>query len=327
MQELLTNALSNLSSPMILFFILGFIATMLKSDLEIPEAIAKGLAIYFMMAIGFKGGAEIAKSGLTNVVITSAMIALLLGSIIPVISYFVLHKIGKIDAVNSCAISAHYGSVSVVTFVTAISFLGSIEVDYSGFMVGMMAIMESPAIFISILMLRIVKRKENVESRLHYKDLIKESLFNASIVLLFGSMLIGYYSGNEGMEIVYPFFVTPFNGILTLFLLEMGMLAGKRIGEFRAVGIFLFIFGVTMPLINGIIAAILSLVIGLDIGDRLLFTVLSASASYIAAPAAVRLAMPQANPSYYITMSLAITFPFNIMFGIPVYYSLCNLLQ
>lgn len=328
MTELISNSLSNLSSPMILFFILGFIATIIKSDLVIPEVIAKILAIYFMMAIGFKGGVEISKTGLNNDVLYAGFIAIFIGVLTPIIAFLILKYIGKFDSVNSGAIAAHYGSVSVVTFVTAISFLQSLNVSFSGYMVGMMALMESPAIFISILLVRLFDptRAVKSKSRSNYQELIRESVFNASIVLLFGSMIIGYLSGVEGMLMMKPFFVDPFNGILTLFLLEMGMIAGNRISEFKVVGKFLFAFGIIMPVISGLIAVIITYLFELNLGDRLLFSVLSASASYIAAPAAVRLALPKANPSYYITLSLAITFPFNIIIGIPFYYYLCNLI-
>jgi hypothetical protein len=326
MAELLTNSLSNLSSPMILFFILGFIATIIKSDLVIPEVIAKILAIYFMMAIGFKGGVEISKTGLNNGVLYAGFISICIGVLTPIIAFLILKYVGKFDSVNSGAIAAHYGSVSVVTFVTAISFLQSLNVTFSGYMVGMMALMESPAIFISILLVRLFDSSRVVKLKSNYQELIRESIFNASIVLLFGSMIIGYLSGVEGMLMMKPFFVDPFNGILTLFLLEMGMIAGNRISEFKVVGKFLFAFGIIMPVISALIAVIITYLFGLNVGDRLLFSVLSASASYIAAPAAVRLALPKANPSYYITLSLAITFPFNIIVGIPFYYYLCNLI-
>lgn len=326
MTDLLSGSLNNLTSPMILFFILGFAATILKSDLEIPNAIGKTLSIYFMMAIGFKGGVELSKTGITNEVLISTLVALGIGLIIPILSFFVLFKILRMDVTNSGAIAAHYGSVSVVTFVTATTFLESSGINYQGYMVGMMALMESPAIFVSILLVRYLQKTKTTSSRGEIEDLVRESLFNASIVLLTGGLIIGFISGERGMEMVYPFFVQPFNGVLALFLLEMGMLAGKRIGEFREVGVPLFLFAIVMPVVNGSIAVLLASMAGLGEGDQVLFAVLSASASYIAAPAAVRLAIPQANPSYYITMSLAITFPFNIIIGIPLYIQIANIL-
>lgn len=325
--EFLSDALSNFSSPMILFFVLGFISTILKSDIEIPEVITKTLAIYFMIAIGLKGGFEINKSGIDANLYTSILNSLLIGFIVPVIAFLILKYVGKFDSTNSGAIAAHYGSVSVVTFVTAISFLNGKAENYNGYMVGMMALMESPAIFVALLLVRIFDSQKIDSLKSNSIDLLKESLFNASVVLLFGSLLIGLAVGEKGMSAVKPFFIDPFNGVLTLFLLDMGMIAGKRIGEFKAVGMFLFFFAIVMPVISAVVAIGLAEIFKFSVGDTLLFTVLSASASYIAAPAAVRIALPKANPAYYITMSLAITFPFNIIIGIPFYYYLINLIR
>ncbi len=325
--EFLSDAISNFTSPMILFFVLGFISTVLKSDIEIPEVITKTLAIYFMIAIGLKGGFEISKSGIDSNLYSSIINSLLIGIIVPVIAFLILKYVGKFDSTNSGAIAAHYGSVSVVTFVTAISFLNSKSELYSGYMVGMMALMESPAIFVSLFLVRIFNSEKIASLKSNTVDLLKESLFNASVVLLFGSLLIGLAVGEKGMEAVRPFFIDPFNGVLTLFLLDMGMIAGKRIAEFKAVGFFLFSFAIVMPVISALITVLLTKLFGFSVGDSLLFTVLAASASYIAAPAAVRIALPKANPAYYITMSLAITFPFNIIIGIPFYYFIINLVR
>lgn len=325
--DFLSDAISNFTSPMILFFVLGFISTVLKSDIEIPEVITKTLAIYFMIAIGLKGGFEISKSGIDSNLSSSIINSLLIGIVVPVVAFLILKYIGKFDSTNSGAIAAHYGSVSVVTFVTTISFLQSKSEIYNGYMVGMMALMESPAIFVSLFLVRIFNSEKIASLKSNTVDLLKESLFNASVVLLFGSLLIGFAVGEKGVTAVKPFFIDPFNGVLTLFLLDMGMIAGKRIAEFRAVGFFLFIFAIVMPVISALITILLTQLFGFSVGDSLLFTVLAASASYIAAPAAVRIALPKANPAYYITMSLAITFPFNIILGIPFYYFLINLIR
>lgn len=321
MSDFLQSAFNNLNSPPILFFILGFVATIIKSDLKIPESIAKALSIYFMMAIGFKGGVEIAENGLTQELFSSLALSIALGGFVPILAFYILKNLLKLDVINSGAIAAHYGSVSVVTFVTAAVFLDSSNVNYPGYMVGMMAVMESPAIFISLLMVSFYQRKTN-EKKFEVKEVVKESLFNASVVLLFGSLIIGYLSAEKGAQLTKPFFYDPFLGILTIFLLEMGMLAGTRISEFKRVGILLGAFGIFMPILGGIIGSFAATLLGLGIGASTLFGVLTASASYIAAPAAVRMALPKANPAYYITMSLAITFPFNIIFGIPVYFYL-----
>jgi hypothetical protein len=325
--ELLQNAFLNIKSPAILFFILGFFASIIKSDLKIPESIAKILSIYLMMAIGFKGGIEIEKSGASPELFSAVGITLAVGVLIPLLSFVILKKINKLDTINAGAIAAHYGSVSVITFVTASTFLDRELIAHDGFMVGMMALMESPAIFVSLLLVAYLAKKQTASAEFNIKEVVRESLFNGSVVLLFGSMIVGYLTGKDGYETTKPFFVSPFQGILTLFLLEMGLLAGKRIDEFKEVGISLGLFGILMPIFNGILGAVLASSIGLSVGSTTLFAVLTASASYIAAPAAVRLALPTANPSYYITMSLAITFPFNIVFGIPLYYSIANFLQ
>jgi uncharacterized protein len=327
LEDIFYNAVINLNSPPILFFILGFIATILKSDLKIPESIAKALSIYFMMAIGFKGGVEIMRSGWNDSLLSAAGLTLVLGSILPIIAFYILKGFLKLDIINSGAIAAHYGSVSVVTFVTATVFLGRNAIEFPGFMVGMMALMESPAIFMSLLLVSLNLNKDSNGSRIEMKEVVKESLFNASVLLLFGSLVIGYLTGEKGAELTHAFFYDPFQGILTIFLLEMGMLAGTRIGEFKRVGIKLALFAIVMPLISGAFGAVGATLIGLNIGSATLFAVLSASASYIAAPAAIRIALPKANPAYYITMSLAITFPFNIIFGIPLFYSLSEFLS
>lgn len=327
MIELFQNAFLNIKSPAILFFILGFFASVIKSDLKIPESIAKILSIYLMIAIGFKGGVEIEHSGFSSELVSAIGITLFAGILIPLISFVILRKLNKLDLINAGAIAAHYGSVSVITFVTASSFLDRELVAHDGFMVGMMALMESPAIFVSLLMVAYLGKKQSDSSKLNFKEVVRESLFNGSVILLFGSMIIGYLTGHDGYETTKPFLVLPFQGVLTLFLLEMGLLAGRRIDEFKEVGVSLGLFGILMPIFNGILGVTLAAAIGLSIGSATLFAVLTASASYIAAPAAVRLALPYANPSYYITMSLAITFPFNIVFGIPLYYSIAEILH
>lgn len=328
MQDLFTNALTNLNSPPILFFILGFIATVVKSDLNIPEVIAKGLSIYFMIAIGFKGGSELAKTGFTSDVLIAAVGSLFLGCLIPVFAFYILKLIIKVDETNAGAIAAHYGSVSVVTFVTAAAFLEKEGIRYDGFMVGMMALMESPAIFISLLLVRLSGKKEKNEAVAYQPgEIVKESLFNASVVLLTGSLIIGYSTGASGYEMAKPFFVTPFHGILTIFLLDMGMIAGRRISEFKTVGFPLGMFAIVMPIISALMAIVFGSIIDLSYGSTVLLSVLCSSASYIAAPAAVRMALPSANPAYYITMSLAITFPFNIIFGIPIYKWLTTIIH
>ncbi|MFA7287553.1 MAG: sodium-dependent bicarbonate transport family permease [Melioribacteraceae bacterium] len=324
MIEIFNSSLENFRTPVILFFILGFVASVLKSDLKIPDSIAKILSIYLMIALGFKGGVEISKNGSDLNLFLSIFLSLFIGLVIPIIVFFIIKKLLKNDITNAGAIAAHYGSVSVVTFITAVTFLERSSVHYEGFMVGMMALMESPAIFISLLLVRYFQKTTKNEFKI--KEIVKESLFNGSIVLLFGSLFIGIVSGEKGMALTKPFFVDPFQGVLTLFLLEMGMLAGRRIEEFSKMGIKLSAAAILIPLMNGTLASLLAVLIGFDTGTATLFAVLSASSSYIAAPAAVRMALPEANPSIYLTMSLAVTFPFNIIFGIPIYFIISEML-
>lgn len=322
--SLLGGALQNILSAPILFFILGFTASLLKSDLHIPEAVGKGLSIFFMMAIGFKGGVELAKTGLQPIVMYSSGIAILFGLLIPVAAFYILRKVFALDTTNSGAIAAHYGSVSVVTFVTCVAFLERSGIFTDGFMVGMMALMESPAILMALLLVRMTGDKGKENKSMDLKEVLSESLLNSSVVILTGSLLIGFITGEKGSLATKPFFVDPFYGILSLFLLDMGTLAARRIGEFRTVGPKLLLFAFLFPVLVAIPALLAARAIGLPEGSAVLFATLCASASYIAAPAAVRLALPAANPSYYLTMSLALTFPFNITIGIPVYLALAG---
>lgn len=318
MIDFLMAGIENLKHPAILFFILGFIATLIKTEIKFPEQIAKGLSYFLMIAIGFKGGAEIAKSGINESLFLSTGLSIFLASLIPVMAFFLLKTFLKTDAINAGALAAHYGSVSVVTFVTATAYLGRQSVDYSGFMVGMMAVMEFPAILIG---LGLAKYFGDIrEKEFDVKNLIRESLTNESVVILAGAMLIGFVSGENGYKLTRPLFVDAFPGILTFFLLEMGVLSAKKISDFRLAGVKIILFGIFFPLFNGIFAASICALLNISPGNATLFAVLAASSSYIAAPAAVRLVLPQANPSIYLTSSLAVTFPFNIILGIPVYY-------
>lgn len=318
MTEFLQQGLNNFTAPAILFFILGIVTALLKTSITFPDALSKTLSIYLMAAIGFKGGAEIARNGVSGDVVISVALAVALAVSIPVVAFYLLRNLLRVDTINSGAISAHYGSVSVVTFVTAMSFLEKEAAAYDGYMVGMMALMEFPAIFTGILLTSLYLSKK-ASSKGTLMRVLKDSVLNESVILLFGSLLIGFAAGDYGYKMVKPFFVDPFQGVLALFLLEMGLLAGSRFGEFKAVGAKLVAFAIIFPIINGLLGAALSGMLGLSAGNGALFGVLAASSSYIAAPAAVRMVLPTANPSYYITMSLAVTFPFNILFGIPLY--------
>lgn len=315
--------LSNLLIPAVLFFALGFLAQAVKSDLKFPPELAKALSIYLLLGIGLKGGVELSHANMSHAM-EAVVAALVLGFALPVIAYAILLA-GRIDKLNASAIAAHYGSVSAGTFLTAIAYLNAQQITYESYPVIMLAIMESPAIIVGLLLARFsrasVHAGEDNARENHMGELLRDAFTNGSVVLLFGAMLIGYVVKPNSLETITPFFGTLFMGALSLFLLEMGMEAGKRIGEFKRVGWFLVGFGVLMPLIGGVIGLLVGHYwLGFGEGGLLLVAVLGASASYIAVPPAMRLAIPEANPSYYLTLSLGVTFPFNVLVGIPLYH-------
>ncbi|MDX1961474.1 MAG: sodium-dependent bicarbonate transport family permease [Leptospiraceae bacterium] len=321
--EVLNSLTTSMSSPMVLAFILGLIATLLKSDLKFPDGWYLGLTAYLLFAIGMKGGVKLSLVNISDI-IKPASIAILICICIPIWSYFILKKIGKFDIANAAGIAAHYGSVSVVTFSEASSRLDLLKVDYEGFMPSLLAIMEIPAIIIALFIARIAKKNDINEEKVPIKKILHELLTGKGTILLVGGILIGIISGKKGYEQVMPLFDAPFKGILTLFLLEVGLVAGRRLGDLKKAGPFLILFGVLMPLIHGTIGIFLGSLVGLSLGGGTLFGVLCASASYIAAPASVRIALPEASPTYYLTASLAITFPFNVTIGLPIYYSIAK---
>lgn len=319
--ELLSIISGNLLSPPILFFLLGIIAGVIKSDLNIPANISKYLTIYLLMSIGFKGGHSIFLDSEVNLqmvilIIASVMISFLL----PFLGFWLLNLSTKLDKATAAAVAAHYGSVSIVTFATAVSFVKFYDLQYKSYIVSILAIMEAPAILSGLYIAHKKVPKTNGHKK-EEKRLYREIFTNGAILLLLGSFLIGLITGKSGFEKVEAFLITPFNGILCLFLLDMGIVVAKEFDHLKKFTFSLFMFGIYMPIINALIGMILCFIIGVDVGSTLLFTVLCSSASYIAVPAAMRLALPEAKAGIYIPMSLAITFPFNIIFGIPIYYS------
>jgi len=310
---------SSLLSPMVLAFLLGITATLIRSDLKYPDGLYLTLTIYLLFAIGFKGGYQLSLTPL-NEFILPAIAGLVLGMLIPIWSFFLLKKIGKFNSTNAAAIAAHYGSVSAVTFGEAIAFLDLMQVKYEGYMPALLAIMEIPGIMAALLI-----AKKYTSNSTPLKSIVHELFTNKGTVLLIGGLIIGFLSGSKGYEQVSPLFDGLFRGILTLFLLEIGLVTGKKIGDLRKVGLFLIVFGILMPLIHATLAIIIGKFIGLSPGGCMIFGVLAASASYIAAPAAVRIALPDANPTYYLTAALVITFPFNVTVGLPLYYSIAQL--
>lgn len=309
--------ISNLTNPVLLFFILGILATVLKSDLKIPENSSKFISLYLLFAIGFKGGQELSHSAFNSEILYSIIFAILLSSLVPIYTFFALKR--KVGVPNAGAIAAAYGSVSAVTFVTAVSFLEQQGVSFGGHMVAIMAIMESPAIIVGVILIMLYDADKKTNKSIG--ALIKHSLTGGSVLMLIGSLVIGLIADANQARGIEPFTTDIFKGFLSLFLLEMGMVTAKRIKGFKKYGVFLFAFGIIVPLINGLIVAYLSGFITESAGNRLLFAILGAGASYIAVPATMKLAEPRADAGIYIPMALGITFPFNITLGMPIYYA------
>jgi hypothetical protein len=305
----------NLTNPALLFFFLGIIAVQLKSDLEIPPNSSKFISLYLLLAIGFKGGQELSHSDLNLEIIWSLLFGIVLALAVPIYTYFILRR--KFSVANAGAIAASYGSVSAVTFVTAISFLEIEKITFGGHMVAVMALMEAPSIIIGLLLISIYDKENTI--KLSMGKVVKHALTNGSVLLILGSLSIGFLASEQQAEGIKPFTTDIFKGFLAVFLLDMGITSGKELSAFIKKGWFALVFAIIIPIINGCIVAMLSSAITQSEGNRLLFAILAASASYIAVPAAMRIAVPKANPSLYLPMALAITFPFNITLGMPLY--------
>lgn len=310
---------ANLLSPVVLAFVLGVAARLMGSDLKLPRDIYAALSIYLLFAIGLKGGHELAKAPFEQVV-WPALATLVIGCLTPVSAYAVLRGVGRFSVADSAGIAAHYGSVSAVTFLAAQSFCASAGSPVEGFLPTLLTLLESPgiAVALSIGALR-AGGTRSIGSALH------EILTGRSMVLLVGGLVVGALAGDAGWNAVSPFFESGFRGALMLFLLEMGVVTAERLGDLRRVGPFLLGFGMAFPLVHGILAAIVGVSVGLSPGGATVLAAMAASASYIAAPPAVRLSLPSANPTYSLTAALAITFPFNVAVGIPVYHEVANL--
>lgn len=314
-----SNILQNFLSPPVLFFFLGMAAALARSDLEIPQPLPKFFSLYLLLAIGFKGGVELSHNGLTAEVILALGAAMLMAVVVPLYTFFLLRI--RLNVYDAAAVAATYGSISAVTFITGVSYLSNVGVPYGGYMVAAMALMESPAIVIGVMLVRRYSDQQLTE-KFSWKPIIEEAFLNGSVFLIVGSLIIGAVTGVEGAKALKPFTDDIFKGILSFFLLDMGLVAAKRLGVFGDARLFLIAFGTLIPVLNAGVAIFLARLIGLSEGDALLFAILCASASYIAVPAAMRLSVPEANPSLYLALALAITFPFNILIGIPVYHSI-----
>ncbi len=320
-----------------MFFFLGMLAVAVHSDLEIPNPLPKLFSLYLLIAIGFKGGHELyesftdPKTDIAKIVVTLG-VAVLMASVVPVYSFFILRL--KLNDFNAAAIAATYGSISAVTFITASALLDKLNIDYGGHMVAALALMESPAIVVGLILVRVFGKKklelgedDTVTAESSWGAVLHEAFLNGSVLLLIGSVLVGVASGKEGWGKLHLFVEKDiFYGALMFFLLDMGLVAARRIRDLKQTGMFLIGFAILMPIGNAVLGILLAKLVGMGPGNGLLFSVLCASASYIAVPAAMRMTVPEANPSLYVSMALAITFPFNIIIGIPMYLQAIKLL-
>jgi len=309
--------LENLTNPALLFFVLGIIAVYLKSDLEIPPNSSKFISLYLLFSIGFKGGQELSRETFTSEIGWSMLFGISISLVIPLYTFFILKR--KLNVFDAGAIAAAYGSVSAVTFVTAVSYLESQQLNLHGHMVAIMALMESPAIIIGLILISLFN-KDDQSSKIQITSVIKHSLTNGSVLLILGSLVIGFLANAKQAEGIKPFTNDLFKGFLAIFLLDMGITSGRKLKSFFSFGLFPFAFAIIIPLINGCIFALLSSFVTTDITNRFIFAVLAASASYIAVPAAMKITVPKANPGLYLPMAIAVTFPVNITVGMPLYF-------
>jgi uncharacterized protein len=313
--------LENITNPALLFFFLGIFAVYVKSDLRIPPNSSKFISLYLLFAIGFKGGQELAHSDFTMEVALSILLGIALSFLIPVFYFFILKR--KLSVYDAGAVAAAYGSVSAVTFVTAVSYLEAHQLEVRGHMVAIMALMESPAIIAGLLLISFYTRNES--HQIQKKEAIRHSVTNASVLLIVGSLLVGFLADEKQAKDIEPFTTDIFKGFLALFLLDMGISSGRQLNAFLAKGWFPVAFAMLVPLINGTLATLVSSLVTDSVSDRFMFGILAASASYIAVPASMKIAVPQANPGIFLPMALAITFPVNITLGMPIYYWLAGI--
>ncbi len=306
--------------PVILFFLLGLLAGFLRSDLKIPAVLYESLSIFLLLAIGLKGGVELARQSLSDVLLP-AIIVVGVGALLPLLAFPILQRLGKLSRADAASVAAHYGSVSVVTFAVGAAYLANLGQDYEGYMVVFLVLLEFPALMIGVWLARRGQVESNLGKVLH------EVFAGKSIVLLVGGLVIGWMAGSDGLKPLDKVFFDLFKGLLAIFLLEMGLVAASRFGELRRAGAFLLGFAIVMPLFSGTLGAITATLLGLSVGGAALLATLYASASYIAAPAAMRIAVPEANPALSIGAALGITFPFNLVIGIPAYYWLASQLE
>ena len=316
-----TLLVENLTNPALLFFLLGILSVRLKSDLKIPANSGKFISLYLLFSIGFKGGQELSHSDFSPEIIWAILFGIIVSIIIPLYTFFILKR--KLSVDNSGAIAASYGSISAVTFVTAVSFLETLNIKFSGYLVAVMALMEAPAIIIGFLLIKSYSKEKETTSS--FKDVIRHALTNGSVLLIVGSLIIGLIANEKQALGIKPFTTDLFKGFLAIFLLDMGIISGRKLSDFFKSGWFTLIFALVIPLVNGVIVAFASQLITHDIGNRFILSTLAASASYIAVPAAMKIAVPKANPGLYLPMALAVTFPINITIGLPLYLEIVKM--
>lgn len=329
MQDIFALASANLLSPAVLFFALGFLGTMAGSQLTLPEAVAKTLSIYLMLAIGFKGGVAVAEHGLGIDIALALIAGMALSALIPLVAFALLSVMARLDRVDRAAVAAHYGSISIVTFVAGSEALRVAGLQFEGYLVAVAAVMETPAILVALYLAHAGRSGTGAGGNAapaREEGLLAEVMLNSSVVVLVGSFVIGFLAGPKGLADIGPFIVDPFKGVLCLFLLDMGAVAGRGIRSgWKHMSPGLVLFGLMMPYVGAALALAAGLAIGLSTGGVALLMVLGASASYIAVPAALRLALPEARPAIYLTLSLGITFPMNLTIGIPAYIALAQM--
>ncbi|SDH24087.1 sodium-dependent bicarbonate transport family permease [Pelagibacterium luteolum] len=311
-----------LLSPAILSFVLGMLAAAVRSNLEIPEVLSKGMAIYLMTAIGLKGGVEVSTSGVTTELVVAGLTGICLSFLLPIPAFWAMRRLAKLDTVNAGAIAAHYGSVSVVTFVTGAAILEASGMPVAGYMVAVLAMMEAPAIITGIWL----ARRSDGSGAQSLGHQVSHAVRDGAVVLLLGSFAVGLIVGTSGFEPIQPVFKHAFAGVLCLFLLDMGLVAARHLMGTRSVTPTIAAMAVVLAVINGTVGVVAGSVIGLDAGSAAALGILAGSASYIAAPAAIRLALPEADIGLPLAMALAITFPFNVLVGIPIFTTLARLL-
>ena len=305
---------ANLLSPIPLAFALGIFAKLVRSEFSLPKDIYTALGVYLLLALGLKGGVALAEAPLGTLLLP-VVITLVLGVIRPLTSYFVLRRVGRFSGPDSAGIAAHYGSVSAVTFIAALTFVDALGTPAEGYLTTLLALLESPGIAVALFIGSMQRPGDR-----HLGEVAHEVLTGRTMILLVGGLVIGWIAGPRGFAEVQPFYEGMFKGALLIFLLEMGVIAGERLEDLKRAGLFLFGFAIVMPIIHGVLGTWMGSIAGLSVGGATVLGTMSASASYIAAPPAVKLSIPEANPTLSITASLAITFPFNLMVGIPLYY-------